>query len=248
MKKTNKAFTLVELIVTITILAILWTLAFNSYAWYSIDVKNTKKISDLNKISNIITIENTRSSTSHLAFVEEWDKNKINLTYISVGWKQAINDVYDAGTLKYRTLWIKKENFLDPDLNEYRIWISTTYWWRFELASFIQKGIIKETYIKWNYEPRSDFQYQIEEAEWHMVILKNKDSNTFKSWDYVKMSDWSFKTIKKSNKNWVVLIFDDIITWLTTIQLAESETEWLISDKNDDTKIVVHWSKNRLPY
>ena len=79
MKKTNKAFTLVELIVTITILAILWTLAFNGYAWYSIDVKNTKKISDLNKITDNITIKNSRLSTPHLAFVEEWDKNKINL-------------------------------------------------------------------------------------------------------------------------------------------------------------------------
>ena len=45
--KSIKGFTLVELIVVITILAILWTLAFISLQWYSRDSRDSARISDL---------------------------------------------------------------------------------------------------------------------------------------------------------------------------------------------------------
>jgi len=44
---TKKAFTLVELIVVITILAILWTIAFISLQWYSRDARDWTRISDI---------------------------------------------------------------------------------------------------------------------------------------------------------------------------------------------------------
>jgi len=47
---TKKAFTLVELIVVITILAILWTIAFISLQWYSRDSRDSVRISDLKNI------------------------------------------------------------------------------------------------------------------------------------------------------------------------------------------------------
>ena len=43
----KKWFTLVELIVVITILAILWTIAFTSLQWYARDARDTKRISDV---------------------------------------------------------------------------------------------------------------------------------------------------------------------------------------------------------
>jgi prepilin-type N-terminal cleavage/methylation domain-containing protein len=45
-----KAFTLVELIVSITILAILWTIAFISMQWYSKSSRDSVRISDLSSI------------------------------------------------------------------------------------------------------------------------------------------------------------------------------------------------------
>jgi len=42
-----KAFTLVELIVVITILAILWTIAFISLQWYSRDARDSKRTADV---------------------------------------------------------------------------------------------------------------------------------------------------------------------------------------------------------
>jgi len=48
MQKINKrAFTLVELIVVITILAILWTIAFISLQWYSRDARDATRTADL---------------------------------------------------------------------------------------------------------------------------------------------------------------------------------------------------------
>lgn len=43
----RKGFTLIELIVVITILAILWTIAFISLQWYSRDARNSVRIGDL---------------------------------------------------------------------------------------------------------------------------------------------------------------------------------------------------------
>ena len=45
--KKIKAFTLVELIVVITILAILWTIAFISLQWYSKNARDSSRISDI---------------------------------------------------------------------------------------------------------------------------------------------------------------------------------------------------------
>ena len=52
MLKTSKkiAFTLVELIVVITILAILWTIALISLEWYTSDARDSVRVTDLKNI------------------------------------------------------------------------------------------------------------------------------------------------------------------------------------------------------
>ena len=54
--QTKKAFTLVELIVVITILAILWTIAFLAFEWYSKDSRDTARITDINNIEKNLEI------------------------------------------------------------------------------------------------------------------------------------------------------------------------------------------------
>ncbi len=58
--KRKNAFTLVELIVVITILAILGTIAFINLQWYSIWARDSKRISDINNIQKKITIETSK--------------------------------------------------------------------------------------------------------------------------------------------------------------------------------------------
>jgi len=59
MKKLQKGFTLVELIVVITILAILGTIAFISLQGYSQDAKNSKVNSDIRSLVSAIETKST---------------------------------------------------------------------------------------------------------------------------------------------------------------------------------------------
>ena len=56
MNKQKQAFTLVELIVVITILAILWTIAFISLQWYSKDARDSIRISDISSIKTSLEL------------------------------------------------------------------------------------------------------------------------------------------------------------------------------------------------
>ncbi len=51
-----KAFTLVELIVVITILSILGTIAFVSFRWYTRDAKNSTRVSDMRTIDKSLSL------------------------------------------------------------------------------------------------------------------------------------------------------------------------------------------------
>lgn len=55
-KNTKKAFTLVELIVVIIILAILWTIAFISLQWYSKNSRDSVRVSDMSRIKTSLEL------------------------------------------------------------------------------------------------------------------------------------------------------------------------------------------------
>ena len=63
MKKQNTAFTLVELIVVITILAILGTIAFLSLQGYSQDAKNSKVSSDIRTLISVVETAASRNNS-----------------------------------------------------------------------------------------------------------------------------------------------------------------------------------------
>ena len=56
LKINKKWFTLIELIVVITVLAILWTIAFLSLQWYSRDSRNSLRIQDFSNINKSLEI------------------------------------------------------------------------------------------------------------------------------------------------------------------------------------------------
>jgi len=56
MNTKKQAFTLVELIVVITILAILWTIAFISLQWFSKDARNSTRSEDMSNIQKVLDL------------------------------------------------------------------------------------------------------------------------------------------------------------------------------------------------
>ena len=83
MKKTKKAFTLVELIVVITILAILWTIGFISLQNYTTYARDSVRISDLNTIR--AALEYTSIATWQYSYPD--DPDNITFSWTTV-WKQ----------------------------------------------------------------------------------------------------------------------------------------------------------------
>lgn len=85
MKIKNKAFTLVELIVVITILAILWTIAFITLQWYTRDARDSKRISEISNIASSIEIE--LSKDWFIPVPEENIEIKVNGVTVYYQWK-----------------------------------------------------------------------------------------------------------------------------------------------------------------
>ena len=155
----NKAFTLVELIVVITILAILWTIAFISLQWYSKDARNSTRVSDIKSIEKVFSFYHLRESNfpaptngeqvtyswaevwTQWTFWEStraeiWSKwNISNVPQDPLTWTQYTYSVLNTGQ-EYQIAWVFEWD-LSADLNltsnSYAAWAYGS------------------TYIRWNY-------------------------------------------------------------------------------------------------
>lgn len=142
MKNLKKWFTLVELIVVITILAILGTIAFISLQWYSSDARNSKRVSDLGSISTAMSIKITQ-----WIWLLWFIKSDINaqIPNISIAWTGAFtwgaSQNYDAWRVNYVALWIKQEDFQDPTWSQdYAMWATTKINGKYQLATKLEQG------------------------------------------------------------------------------------------------------------
>ncbi len=124
MRNTNKAFTLVELIVVITILAILGTIAFISLQGYTGEAKNSKVTSDLRNIASAIETSSTRNSVLLadvlLANTNVSSNNAVDVT--STFWPKniALNNTasgvtYAVGNVDFAAVEQNGEDFKDPN-------------------------------------------------------------------------------------------------------------------------------------
>jgi len=147
------AFTLVELIVVITILAILWTIAFISLQWYSKDTRNSVRLSDLSNINKMLWIKivtagkvpvpdnyvEITASWVTLNYQGEAGENVLPALWVSNGWKDPKDETYytystNTNLTKYQLLWFMEgdaiasvltETFAVSDLSERAVKV---YW------------------------------------------------------------------------------------------------------------------------
>lgn len=227
MKRSIKSwFTLVELIVVITILAILWTIAFISFQWYSRNARDWVRTSDITNITKAL----------ELYISEKWSyplpSNFVSILY---SWATVWNqwNVWDSLITNIQTINKKP---LDPVFsneytysvnsfkNEFQLW-SILEWDSVSSNFLINKTYasldLPITYIKWNYN-------------WKILI-----ANTW-WYDYVfsvpsilssDLSSTQLLDIVNNNK----LIYNWFIWY-------PSSYSWFIPTSKNDFKYLASWA------
>ena len=155
MRNTKSAFTLVELIVVITILAILGTIAFISLQGYSAEARNSKRIQDLSSISSSLNIKLTRGM-SVLSAIANSDNAASTIALGGAATAdQAAANKYDAGAVNYTALEMKASEFSDPFDDSYVIGATTLAGGPFELAASIEQDGGEVAKLSGNYNNRT---------------------------------------------------------------------------------------------
>lgn len=156
-KISNKAFTLVELIVVITIIAILWTIAFISLQWYSQNARDWVRVSDMKNISKWLAIffakswyyplpENFSTITASWTIIRyQWLawKNTLNTVWLTNivqwSWRDPVSGEYytyiiDGNKSQYNIIWYFENssvlwfNFVNSVSASYTWWIINSVW------------------------------------------------------------------------------------------------------------------------
>lgn len=141
MKNTNKAFTLVELIVVITILAILGTIAFISLQGYTQDAKNTKVSEDLANLTKKVSIVVTKDKTFADLIPSALTANQVvNTSTVNSG--VALSDAgvsYAAGNIDFIDLGEKQTDFQDNSGRDYVMaYVVNKNFVKFEMAGNVK--------------------------------------------------------------------------------------------------------------
>ncbi len=128
MKNTQKGFTLVELIVVITILAILGTIAFISLQGYSQDARDSKVVSDVRSLASVIETKITEGKLSSLGSIVGTAVAGNGVTAVSGGTATYLSgevltgSTYNVGNIDWLVLQQDSSDFTDANGAElYRV-------------------------------------------------------------------------------------------------------------------------------
>lgn len=157
MRNTKKqAFTLVELIVVITILAILGTIAFISLQGYSQDAKNSKVTSDVSSLAQKVNIKTTEANGSTLAELLKANST-VSANNSAAGtwaWIAISASNYKVGNLDFAELGEDRNKFSDEATGKDYLY---AYLAEGRTALYSVAGQIKDAagnytaVVKWNY-------------------------------------------------------------------------------------------------
>lgn len=184
----NKAFTLVELIVVITILAILGTIAFLSLQWYNRDALKSKIISDLRSIHTSFEVKMSQGKNfNDLIIINRMTENWVDTWATVFSWAKVLWDLdYWAGTFNYKNLRLDWNQFKYDDRWEQREYL----FWFIRTPSKIYYEFVGQTYNQaWKYELLSAWNYYYKadtDSKW--LISENWYNIWLKNWDILTWS------------------------------------------------------------
>jgi type II secretory pathway pseudopilin PulG len=252
----KKWFTLVELIVVVTILSILSTIWFVSYSWYLAWVRDTSRIRALEEIEKSMQVYSTNKNLpkpDNYIEIKEWSKT---IAYQWEIWQTVIE------TIKYSKDW------KDPKDKTYYTYYLTKNKKHFQLLSHLeedpeltQKTWVNKAQASIDYETRypyvqwaklwiltTDENKPIQETiSWSLDITDNTKTANLKS--YLKTNE-SFTWSTNIEKLWLIAKvwwYWYSASWntLTYVDYSQDETptDWRSVDSNCDIADITIWSQ-----
>lgn len=243
MRNTKSAFTLVELIVVITILAILGTIAFISLQGYSAEARNSKRVQDLSSISSSLNIKLTRGM-SVLSAVSNSDNAAATIALGGASATGVASTIYNAGDVNYTALEMKASEFQDPFGDNYAIGATTKAGGPFELAASIEQDGSEVAEVSGNFNPRTTTSVSgtfVTTSKFTLTSLT--DTGRFKVGDTANGG-----IISNVSTDGMTILFSTPVTSTgSDLGLDAAESTGLIYDGTGESGFVVDWS-TYLPY
>lgn len=135
-----RGFTLVELIVVITILVILGTIAFLNLGGMSASARDSQRTSDLNQINTQIMTSQAKSGMSYINMVSSGVANQLTTLSIA-GTSVAPGAEYTAGDVNYTVLGVDAAKMSDPSFGtKYKMGVTTLAGTSYELAAKLEES------------------------------------------------------------------------------------------------------------
>lgn len=207
--KNKKAFTLVELIVTITILVILVTIWFISFQWYTKDARDWNRVAALKNIEAWLWIYYTSNFKYPKPDILTW-QTKLQTWALSISWT----------IVEYSYLW-EIWNNLSKDLqisstpkdpltwNNY-LYATTLKWKSYQTSSILEnivsykKELVTNVYAWSNYIAKVEWNHKIEviqKIDWKWKFITIVPSLIFDvKWSNVLNNTWTLSIVNnKSN-------------------------------------------------
>lgn len=249
MRNTKNAFTLVELIVVITILAILGTIAFISLQGYSADARNSKRTSDVGNIQWAMSLKQVEG-VPLLSFIVGTGSK---LTSVALAWSGTYTGTaYAAGTPAYTVLNVIAKDFKDPKSDkEYRIGATTLKNGVFQVAATLEKDGTDTALVNGTFDSRTNGGFSgTADAASTTFALADTNANRFKVGDTVNLTGGTATgaTVTKVSRDGVTLTLSVSAGTNNTVALAASESAGLIADKTVAASAVTNNSTTLLPY
>lgn len=142
--KNVKGFTLVELIVVITILVILGTIAFLNLGGFSSSARDSQRTSDLNQISTQIMTLQAKNGTSFTAMASGTTANTMTGGNLAgTGIVNLATTNYVGGDANYTVLGIDPAKMSDPTSNgttKYKLGATTLVGGAYEVAAKLEES------------------------------------------------------------------------------------------------------------
>jgi len=243
----QKAFTLVELIVVMTTLAILWTISFLSFQGYSKEARDSKRITDTRNLLGKINIEMTR-----WAYLPRLVANTTQAT-LKILWtnNQWVETFWISNFENLKELW---DNFKDPsNWNDYPVAYVIGWIWN-EAYQFVQIATISEAdnrtkifgnYYKKEYDDAPSLFLTwgaiytesgsiIYEDNWSNLIYDVNDDNSDDEWNQISWWD------NNSEPNWDETSWWDSASWRNEsepyngVPTWQDPTTWYIWEANSN--------------